>query len=101
MPRQQLFRGGKAYPEAVHQPCANEVGPWPERLRTVLELRRAYGATISQTSPVASLTCPNKTATLTVQLTSSSGGRVTSSPSGIDCPGASGPPVCSHDFPAG
>jgi hypothetical protein len=99
--RQSTFKGGKTYPEVVHQPCANEVGPWPERLRTFIELRRSYGGTITRTSQAASLTCPNKTATLQVDLTSSSGGRVTSSPAGIDCPGPSGPPICSHDFPVG
>jgi hypothetical protein len=93
--RHSTFKGGKAYPEVVHQPCANEVGPWPERLRTYIQLRRRYGRTISQISQVVSLICPNKSATLIVENLSPSGGRVTSSPAGIDCPG-----TCSHQFPA-
>ena len=58
--RQSTFRGGRTYSEAVHQPCANEVGPWPERLRTVIELKRHYGGTIGQTSQVASLHLPQR-----------------------------------------
>ena len=95
--RQSLFKGGRTYSEAAHQPCSNEVGPWPLRLRTSLRLQRYYNPTISKIGPEASITCPSATSTLTVQNLSSGGGRITSSPAGIDCGGG----ACSHPFPAG
>ncbi len=93
--------GGRLYDKTVPQPCANEVPPWPQDFRTVIEVRRVRGPVITRTSAVASLSCPTGPATLTVEPWSGTGtGTVTSSPAGIDCGQSSGQP-CSHGFTYG
>lgn len=91
------IKGGQTLTKTVHQPCANEGGPpWPKDFRTVAELQRARGPSISQTSATASLSCPSPPITLTVHLTGGGSGTVISSPAGIDCP-----QTCSHGFTYG
>jgi hypothetical protein len=88
--------GGQSYNESVPQPCANEAPPWPQDFRTVIEIRRVDGPAITETSVVASLSCPSPPATLRLVISGGGAGTVTSSPAGIDCAQS-----CSHSFDYG
>ena len=90
------YHGGTTYHQSVRDPCSSEPPPWPREVRTVVELKPARGTPSDRTSPATSIDCPAAAHTLTVTLTGTGSGRVTSSPAGIDCPGA-----CSHAYPAG
>ena len=91
-----MYHGGTEYHQTVRDPCASEQPPWPKAYRTIVEVQQGASPVITHTSPIASITCPTVSHTVTVTLSGTGSGQVTSSPAGINCPG-----TCAYAYPAG
>ena len=90
------YQGMTTYHQTVREPCAVEQPPWPKPYRTIVDVQQGASPATMHTSPVASITCPTVPHTLTITLSGTGSGQVTSSPAGIDCPG-----TCASAYPAG